>query len=140
MTRTGETARVLVAEGPDMNVRIRESLSEYEVTSVRTFDDARSALQEHDFRLVLIDLQFEEGRMFDLLEHLRSLARCKGVPVVCLQGTDRRVSSCIRKNMNHAVKALGGKAFFDLRAEEEMTAQTCDYLRQILSLPEGNGV
>jgi hypothetical protein len=37
--------------------------------------------------------------------------------------------------MSRAVRALGGKAFFDLRAAEEMTAQTCDYLRQILTFP-----
>jgi hypothetical protein len=36
--------------------------------------------------------------------------------------------------MNHAVRALGGRAFFDLRAAEEMTTQTCDYLRQLLAL------
>jgi hypothetical protein len=82
---------------------------------------------------VIIDLQFAEGRMLDFLQ------RCKGMPVVCVQGTDRRVRDCLRRNMSHAVKALGGKAFFDLRAEEEMTAQTCDYLRQILAFPESRG-
>lgn len=134
MTRAGETAKVLIAEGPDMTARIRESLSSYDVTSVRTFDEAQRAVQAHQFRLVVIDLQFDDSRMFDLLEHLRSLGRYQGVPIVCVQGTDRRVSSALRKNMGHAVRALGGKAFFDLRAAGEMTAQTCDYLRQLLAL------
>jgi CheY-like chemotaxis protein len=132
---TRETAKVLIAEGPGMSAEIRDALSRFEVTSVRTFADAQSALERHRFRLVLIDLQFEECRMFELLEHLHSLDDYQGVPIVCVQGTDRRVSSSIRQNMNHAVRALGGKAFFDLRAADEMTAQTCDYLRQILALP-----
>jgi DNA-binding NtrC family response regulator len=139
MKRAGESVKVLVAEGPGMSTEIRDSLSRYEVTSVRTFDEARSALEKDHFRLVLIDLQFEECRMFELLEYLQSLDGYRGVPVVCVQGTDRRVSSAIRQNMNHAVRALGGKAFFDLRAAEEMTAQTCEYLRQILALTGGTG-
>jgi hypothetical protein len=40
--------------------------------------------------------------------------------------------------MNHAVRALGGRAFFDLRAADEMTVQTCEYLRQVIALPEDN--
>jgi CheY-like chemotaxis protein len=137
MTHNGQTAKVLIAEGPGMNAEIRDALSRFEVTSVRTFAEAQHALEQHRFRLVLIDLQFEEYRMFELLEHLHSLDDYQGVPIVCVQGTDRRVSSSIRQNMNHAVRALGGKAFFDLRAADEMTAQTCDYLRQILALPAG---
>jgi CheY-like chemotaxis protein len=137
MTRAGETAKVLMAEGPSMNAEIRDSLSGYEVSSVRTLAQAQDALEHHHFQLVVIDLQFEEFRMFELLEHLRSLDAYQGVPIVCVQGTDRRVSSSIRMNLGHAVRALGGRAFFDLRAAEEMPAQTCEYLRQILALPGG---
>jgi CheY-like chemotaxis protein len=139
MKRAGESVRVLVAEGPGLSTEIRDSLSRYDVVSVRTFDEAQHAIEKIQFRLVLIDLQFEECRMFELLEYLQSLEDYRGVPVVCVQGTDRRVSSALRHNMNHAVRALGGKAFFDLRAADEMTAQTCEYLRQILTLPGGSG-
>ena len=135
MTQTGETAKVLIAEGPGMSTEIRDSLSRYEVISVRTFDEAQRALAQDSFKLILIDLQFEESRMVELLEHLRSLRSCQGVPIVCVQGTDRRVSSSIRLNMSRAVRALGGRAFFDLHAADEMTAQTCEYLRQILTFP-----
>jgi len=128
-------AKVLLAEGPGMNAEIRDSLAQCEVTSVRSFEQAQRAVQAEQFELVVIDLQFDECRMFDLLEHLRSLGTYQHVPIVCVQGTDRRVSAAIRKNMSHAVKALGGKAFFDLRAAEEMTAQACDYLRQLVTLP-----
>ena len=138
MTRTAQKARVLIAEGPGIHREIRDSLSRYEVTTVRTFDEARRALELERFRLVLIDLQFEESRMFELLEFLHSLDGYEDVPVVCVQGIDRRVSTSIRLNMNHAVRALGGRAFFDLRAADEMTLQACEYLRQVIALPEGN--
>lgn len=131
---TGETARVLVAEGPGINREIRETLSRCEVTVVRTFDEAQRVLEQQRFGLVLIDLQFDESRMFELLEYLHALQGYEAVPVVCVQGTDRRVSTSIRLNMNHAVRALGGRAFFDLRAADEMTPQTYEYLRQVLSL------
>jgi len=131
---TGETARVLVAEGPGINREIRDSLARYDVTIVHTFDEAQRVLEQQRFGLVLIDLQFEESRMFELLEYLHALEGYEAVPVVCVQGTDRRVSASIRLNMNHAVRAMGGRAFFDLRAADEMTAQTCEYLRQVLAL------
>jgi CheY-like chemotaxis protein len=134
MALDGDTIRVLLAEGPGINREIRDSISGCEVTSVQTFDEAQRALEQQPFRLVLIDLQFGESRMLELLEYLKSLDGYQDVPVVCLQGTDRRVSASIRQNMNHAVRALGGRAFFDLRAADEMTAQTCEYLRQILAL------
>lgn len=139
MAHAGETARVLVAEGPGIDSAIRDSLSRYEVIAVRTFEQAQRVLEQHRFRLVLIDLQFADCRMFELVEYLHSLERYRDVPVVCVQGTDRRVSACIRQNMNHAVRALGGRAFFDLRAAEEMTTQTCEYLRQLLA-QSGSGL
>ena len=132
MARNGDTIRVLLAQGSDFDREIRESLRGCEVTAVQSFDEAQRALAEKRFRLVLIDLQFEQSRMLELLEYLKSLKGYDDVPVVCLQGTDRRVSTSIRQNMNHAVRSLGGRAFFDLRAADEMTAQACDYLRQIL--------
>jgi CheY-like chemotaxis protein len=138
MAHDGDTRRVLFAEGPGITREIRDNLSGYEVTSVRTFDEAQRALKQTPFRLVVIDLQFEQSRMLELLEYLKSLAGYQDVPVVCLQGTDRRVSDALRQNMNHAVRALGGRAFFDLRAADEMTAQTCEYLRQILALNSPN--
>jgi CheY-like chemotaxis protein len=134
MASHGDTAKVLLAEGPGINRAIRESFCGCEVTSVQTFDQARRALEQQRFRLVLIDLQFEQSRMVELLEYLKSLDGYQDVPVVCLQGTDRRVSDALRQNMNQAVRALGGRAFFDLCAADEMTAQTSEYLRQILAL------
>jgi CheY-like chemotaxis protein len=134
MASSGDTAKVLLAEGPGINRAIRDSFRGCEVISVRTFDEAQRALEQQSFRLVLIDLQFEQSRMLELLEYLKSLDGYQDVPVVCLQGTDRRVSDALRHNMNHAVRALGGRAFFDLRAADEMTAQTSEYLRQILAL------
>jgi CheY-like chemotaxis protein len=132
MARNGDTIRVLLAQGSGIDREIRHGLSGCEVTSVQTFEEASRALGQKPFRLVLIDLQFEQSRMLELLEYLKSLDAYQDVPVVCLQGTDRRVTSSIRQNMNHAVRALGGRAFFDLHADVEMTAQACDYLRQIL--------
>jgi CheY-like chemotaxis protein len=138
MARYGDTAKVLLAEGPGIDHAVRDSLRGCEVTSVRTFDEAQRALAQQRFRLVLIDLQFEQSRMLELLEYLKSVDGYRDVPVVCLQGTDRRVNDAVRRNMNHAVRTLGGRAFFDLRAADEMTAQTCEYLRQILALNPPN--
>jgi CheY-like chemotaxis protein len=138
MASRGDTAKVLLAEGPGINRAIRDSIRGYEVTSVQTFDEAQRALEQQPFGLVLIDLQFEQSRMVELLEYLKSLAGYQDVPVVCLQGTDPRVSDALRQNMSHAVRALGGRAFFDLRAADEMTAQACEYLRQILALSSLN--
>ena len=85
---TAASATEVLIAAPDIDDRVLECLADCGATLVRTFDEAKQALRERLFKLIVIDLNFDEVRMFDLLHHVRSLADCDDVPVVCVQASE----------------------------------------------------
>ena len=108
-------ARVLVAAVPEVDERVRECLPGHELTFVRTMHESISALRRDGFRLLVIDLNFDESRMFELLQYVRVLPKYRDVPVICTHGEHLNLSDAVIRNIDVAVKALGGMAFLDLR-------------------------
>ncbi len=106
---------VLCAAVPELDERLRDCLPEHELTFVRTMHQAVAALRRDGFRLVVIDLNFDESRMFELLQYLRALPKYGDVPVICIYGDHLNLSDALIRNIDVAVKALGGMAFLDLR-------------------------
>jgi len=121
-------ARVLVADVPEMDDRIRHCLPGHELVFVRTMVQAMGTLRRDGFSLVVIGLHFDESRMFELLTHVRSLTGYAEVPVVCVQGQDFTVPESVMRTVDMAVKALGGTAFVDLRDEALDFRRHCDFL------------
>jgi PleD family two-component response regulator len=109
------SAKVLIAEVPEMDQRLRECLPGHELTFVRTMDQAIRILRRGWFHLVVIGMHFDESRMFELLRYVRALPAYKDVPILCVQGIDLNLSEAVLKNIDDAVRALGGKAFLDLK-------------------------
>src|SRR5690242_1984354 len=61
------------------------------------------------------ELSFDESRMFELLQYVRALPKYRDVPVICVYGDHLNLSDVVIRNIDVAVKALGGSAFLDLR-------------------------
>jgi len=133
-----DMARVLVADVPEMDERIRHCLPGHELLFVRTMREAVVTLRHDSFSLVVIGVHFDESRMFELLTHVRSLSAYDAVPVVCVQGLAFIVPEPVRKTVDMAVKALGGTAFVDLRDEALDFRQHCDFLDRAAG--EGTGL
>jgi CheY-like chemotaxis protein len=108
-------AKVLCAAGPEMDERLRECLPGHELTFVRTMYQAIGALRRDGFQLVVIELNFDESRMFELLQHVRALPKYSQVPVICCYGDHLKLSGAVVRHIDIAVKALGGVEFLDLR-------------------------
>ncbi|HWI39148.1 MAG TPA: hypothetical protein VNU64_22050 [Burkholderiales bacterium] len=106
--------RVLVASVPEMDDKVRDCLPEHDLAFVRTMAEAVRALRHDGFQLIVIGLEFDEHRMLELLQYVRSLARYKEVPVVCVHAEYLNLSDAVMKNIDVAVKALGGLAFLNL--------------------------
>ncbi len=106
---------VLCAASPELDDRLRECLPGHEMTLVRTMHQAVSALRRDGFGLLVIDLNFDESRMFELLQYVRALPKYAEVPVICIYGDHLNLSDALIRNIDVAVKALGGMAFLDLR-------------------------
>lgn len=108
-------ASVLCAAVPELDDKLRDCLPGHELSFVRTMHQAISALRRDGFELLVIDLNFDESRMFELLQYLRALPKYRDVPVICTYADHLNLSEAVIRNIDVAVKALGGIAFLDLR-------------------------
>ena len=126
-------AKVLVADVPEMDDRIRHCLPGHELVFARTLVQAMAALRRDGFSFVVIGLHFDESRMFELLHHVRSLPAYAEVPVVCVQGLDLVIPESVTRTVDMAIKALGGTAFVDLRDEALEFRRHCDFLDRVAS-------
>ena len=106
--------RVLVANIAEMDDKVRDCLPQHDLTFVRTMSEAVRELRHDGFQLVVIGLEFDEHRMLELLQYVRSLAHYREVPVVCVHAEYLNLSDAVMKNIDVAVKALGGLAFLNL--------------------------
>ncbi|HEX7052720.1 MAG TPA: hypothetical protein VF211_02150 [Burkholderiales bacterium] len=98
-----------------MDGKLRECLPGQELVFVRTMHQAIAALRRDGFRLLVIDLTFDESRMFELLQYARGLKKYRDVPAVCVYGDYLNLSEAVVRSLDVAVKALGGVGFIDLR-------------------------
>ena len=126
-------AKVLVADVPEADETIRECLPSHELHFVRTLEEAIRELRTDGHQLIVIGMHFDESRMFELLHYVRSLPHNKDVPVICVQCLDVMLSDAVLKNMDDAVKALGGTAFIDLRDKSHVFRSHCDFMNQVAS-------
>ena len=123
--------RVLVADVPEMDEKIRDCLPGHDLTFVRSMHDAISKLRHDGFRLVVIGLEFDESRMLELLQYVRALGRYKDVPVVCVHAENMNLRDAVMKNIDVAVKALGGIGFLNLAHGAINYQQDCSLLDQV---------
>ena len=127
------TAKVLVADVPEEDEKIRDCLPGHELVFVRTLGDAIRALRANGYQLVVISMHFDESRMFELLQYTKALPAYKDVPVICVQCLEMGLAQAVLKNMDDAVKALGGTAFVDLRDHALHFRSHCQFLEQLAS-------
>jgi len=126
-------AKVLVADVPEMHTRIQDCLPGHECVFVASMTEARAALRHDGFSLIVIGVNFDESRMFELLSYVRSLPAYKDAAVVCVQGLDLMMPEGVLRTVDMAVKALGGTAFVDLRDEAFDFRRHCDFLERAAS-------
>lgn len=108
------STRVLVAGTAEMDEKVRECLPGHQLTFARTMREAIAELRHDGFQLVVIGLEFDESRMLELLQYVRGLLHYREVPVVCVYAECFNLSEAVMKNIDVAVKALGGLGFLNL--------------------------
>ena len=114
-----------------MDERLRECLPGHDLYFVRTMAEALRALRHGGFQLVVIGLNFDESRMLELLQYVRALPAYKDVPVICVHGEPLNLTDAVMKNIDVAVKALGGVAFLDLRDGSLDYEKDCSFLDRV---------
>ena len=65
--------------------------------------------------MVIVGVHFDESQMFTLLGDIRSHAKYRKVPVLCVLGSwGRMLSEVAVEGLDHAVKALRANGFLNL--------------------------
>ena len=72
---------------------------------------AEQALLQHRFGLIVLGVNFDESRMFELLAHVRAQERHKVTPVLCVLGPGGRASEMAVEAIDRAAKAMLANAF-----------------------------
>ena len=124
-------ARVLVAADAEIDERMRECLPGHELHFVRTMHQAVGELRRDGYQLLVIELTFDESRMFELLQYVRALPKYQDAPVICVYGDHQHLSDAVIRNIDVAVKALGGRAFLDLREGSIAYPADCHALSRV---------
>lgn len=123
--------KVLVADVPEMDDVIRACLPGHDLTFVRTMTEAMRSLRHDGFQMIVSGLNFDESRMLELLQYVRTLGRYREVPVVCVRGGHLRRSEAVMKNIDVAVKAPGGVGFLDPKDGGPDHPENCSFLDRV---------
>jgi len=107
--------KILVAVVHDNRERLVHVLEGHELVFVDNGEDARELLDRDVFGLVMVGVHFDESQMFTLLGDIRSHAKYRKVPVLCVLGSwGRMLSEVAVEGLDHAVKALRANGFLNL--------------------------
>ena len=108
------TPRILVADSPESCAVFRAALaSSFELEAVATFERARTALSKPP-ALVVCGCHFDEGRMYDLLRHMKATPGLDRIPFMAVRCMQGELEDTLYESVKIAVRALGGNAFVDL--------------------------
>lgn len=108
--------RILIADVPEVAERLGRVLAGHDLAFVHTAAEAMALLKKRgDFGMVIVGVHFDESHMFALLSDIRTHARYKKVPVVCVAGLKSRLLSDIAlEGLDHAVRAMQANGFLVL--------------------------
>ena len=94
--------------------RLRRILVGHDLTMAKSVEEANAQLQNREFAMVILGVNFDESRMFEVLRLVRTYKANQLTPVVCMLTTESRLSDVALEGLDHAVKAMLANAFLNL--------------------------
>ena len=105
---------VLVAAIPVAVERLCRLLADQRTVCPANLAEAQVALARERFALAILGVHFDESRMFDLISYARASALNRGVPIVCVLGVRRKLSSLTVHLLEETINGMAGCRFLDL--------------------------
>jgi DNA-binding response OmpR family regulator len=126
--------KILLADVPPMRARLSRILERHELSFAGTLDQAVRAIAAKQFDLLVVDVHFDESRMFDLLRQLRRQSALQGAPIVCVLGQGFESAAITVEGLEIAAKALECSLFIDFSKFSADEAGDAEIRRQIEAL------
>jgi hypothetical protein len=107
---------VLVAAVPTVAERLCRLLPEQRTVCPASLREAQGELAREHFALAIMGVHFDESRMFDLISCVRASALNRAVPIVCVLGVRRTLSTLTVHLLEETINGMPGCQFLDLTA------------------------
>jgi CheY-like chemotaxis protein len=105
--------KLLIADVPEALPVLTKALeSHFHVLSRTSWTGACLAVHEQ-IDLVLCGIGFEESKMFDLLDYLRSQEETRDTPFLCVKSVRQKLPSTINDGIGIALQAKGTAGYID---------------------------
>jgi CheY-like chemotaxis protein len=95
-------AKILVAASPEPRAVLERILAGHELSCAETMAQAEKLLRERAFDLIICTIVFDESKMFDLLQLVKSTPEWQRIPYVAAR---------VRPHIFRSPTALRGAAF-----------------------------
>jgi hypothetical protein len=105
---------VLVAAIPLAAERLCRLLPDQRTVCPTTLDEAQAALARERFALAIMGVHFDDSRMFDLISYARASSLNRGVPIVCVLGVRRKLSTLTVHLLEETINGMPGCQFLNL--------------------------
>jgi hypothetical protein len=105
---------VLVAAIPVAVERLCRLLPDQRTICPANIVEAQVALARERFALAIMGVHFDDSRMFDLISYARASPLNRSVPIVCVLGMRRKLSSLTVRLLQETINGMSGCQFLNL--------------------------
>jgi CheY-like chemotaxis protein len=105
---------VLVADHARAHSLIAACLPGRTLQFAQTVEAAKAALARQEFDAVIVGLQFDESRMFTLVDHLRTRPSYRGLPVICVRTLPTLMPRELQGCVEQALRMVGISAYVEI--------------------------
>ena len=134
-----QSRAVLIAAIPVAAERLCRLLPDQRTVCPANLAEAQVALARERFALAIMGVHFDESRMFDLISYARASSLNRGVPIVCVLGVRREMSTLTVHLLEEMINGMRGCQFLNLTviADDEtgnalVRGVLMDYLEPLL--------
>lgn len=125
-------ARILIAEGQVQGSFTQSLLgSAHDLSIATTMSQFAARLKNDSFDLIVIDLHFDESRMFDAMHLAKTISNNADKPVICIATRISRIHRPITHSLDFTVRALGAWMFLDVHRYNGTQDPKAELLRVI---------
>lgn len=129
------TRTLLIADVPEALPTLTNALDQYFHILPRTSWTGACSAVHQGIDLVLCGIGFEESKMFDLLEYLRSHEETRSTPFFCIKSIRQKLPSTINDGIGIALHAKGTAGYIDFEGWQSRLGehQASSILREKIS-------
>jgi CheY-like chemotaxis protein len=105
---------VLLATIPAVAERLSRLLLGQRLVCPVNLAEAQASLSRESFALAVMDVHFDESRMFDLVSSARASPLNRDVPIICVLGVRRKMSMLTVHLLQETMSGMSGCQFLNL--------------------------